>query len=146
MVSVTTAIPDWVSRCVESRLHHAQTRTGRNHPFGDDYWEGVLRRGVEEGFAASRFVARELRMLVSSDVGTSTTPLSIVRGAVTYPTLVLIEAGINPARESLLTTTVAQGEDPYRVAPATLAALHPLLPEVARRWEAARTAVLRERR
>lgn len=147
VVYATIATPDWVSRCIESRLLHAQTRSGRVSPFSDDFWEGVLRRGQEQGFAASRYVARELRLLVASDVDTGqATPLCIVRGAVTYPTLVLLEAGINPPRESLLTTTVAQVEDPYGLAPATLAALHPLLPEVAWRWEAARTAVLRERR
>ncbi len=146
VVYATIATPDWVSRCVESQLLHAQTCDGRIRPFCDDFWEGVLRRGQEEGFAASRYVARELRMLVSNNVDTGhITPLSIVRGAVTYPTLVLLEAGINPVRQSLLTTTVAQVEDPYGLSPATLATLHPLLPEVAWRWEVARSAVLRER-
>jgi hypothetical protein len=142
----TIATPNWVYRCVESQLLLSQTLAARERPFSDDFWDRVLRRGEEGGFAASRYVAHALRMLVSSDVASRhTTPLSIVRRAVTYPTQVLQEAGILPVRQSLLTTRVAHVEDPYGLAPTTLAALHPLLPEVTRRWEVARTAMLWER-
>ncbi|HEY1763011.1 MAG TPA: hypothetical protein VGG17_10490 [Acidimicrobiales bacterium] len=146
VVYVTIATPDWVARCVEGGLLLAQTRDGSGRPYSDDFWEGVMRRAAEEGFAASRYVAHHLRMLVSCVIAVpSTTPLRVVRDAVTYATLVLLEAGISPARQCLLTTTAAQVDDPYGISPATLASLHPLLPEVARNWDLARTAVLRER-
>ncbi len=145
VVNLTIATPDWVCRCVESQVLLAQTRAGKGYPYSDDFWEGVMKRAVEEGFAAWRYVSRELRLLVSSATAPSrTTPLSIVQGAVIYPTLVLLEAGINPTRQSLL-TTATQVEDPYGLSPATLASLHPRLPEVAWRWDAAKTAVLRQR-
>lgn len=145
VVYTTMATPDWVSRCVESRILQVSTGTGRGLPFRDDRWEGVLRRGEEEGFAASRYVAHELRRLVASDVRSSITPLTIVRSAIRYPTQVLREAGITTVQPTPLTRTDAQIDDPYGLSPATLAALHPLLPEVAWRWEASRTAVLEER-
>ncbi len=85
---VETVLPCWVQRCVE-RVHAAWVEVG-----GLARAE-VAERAQEAGKRAADEVGAELRELLSVDIDEQrSNPLSILRGAVRYPTQVLRDAGV----------------------------------------------------
>jgi hypothetical protein len=138
-IRVIDAVPDWVRRCVDQTLDVEWRRT--RGEWRVEHEDEILRRAEAAGWAAARVVGRAMRSLLATGDGVgSTSPLEIVRDAVTYPTTVLSEAGVaavqrSPDRELLFP------HDVYDLTPRTLADLHPLLPELAHRWEEARAAI-----
>jgi hypothetical protein len=79
-----------------------------------------------------------LRALLATDIDEqATTPLSLLRGAVRYPTAVLRDAGVPPARRDEQQERLFP-DDVYDLAPATFADVDPALAEVGMAWGAAK--------
>lgn len=133
--AVTQAVPGWVERSVGGVL--AATAT----PAGPE----IAHQVAEAGRRAQAEVAAALGELLQADVDEQrSTPLSIVRAAVTHPTAVLQAAGVAPvARDE--TRRRLFPDDVYDLSPAALTDLDPALTEVAIAWGAYKAAVHLER-
>ena len=132
---IAGAVPGWVERSVD-RLYRA--------------WAGpppapvveAARRSGREALAA---VGPAVRALLESDVDDQrTTPLSILRDAVRYPTAVLAAAGVpevvrDPMDEAMFP------DDPYGLTPAALGDVDPGLAGLGIAWGAAKASVHRRR-
>jgi len=131
---VAAALPGWVLRCVDSRL--APDTPGR---------EAVLARARAAGEAARRHVEVELRVLLDADLDAQrSTPLAVVRAAVSYPTEVLRHARVPPvARDRFVSERFPH--DPYGLTPASLQAVDAELGEAAIAWGAAKAMAHRTR-
>jgi hypothetical protein len=129
---IVVAVPDWVEREVDRIVDAWDTAGGAVD-------RAVVRaEAAEAGRRAAADVADRLQVLLSADVDAqSTTPLEVVRGAVVYPTGVLLRAGV-PAvlRDSF--DEARFPDDAYGLAPASLAAVDPSLADPARAWGAAK--------
>jgi hypothetical protein len=106
----------------------------------------VRAAAAEAGRRAATEVAREVRDLLALDIDDQrTTPLSLLRRAVRYPTEVLRAAGVPPVvrdehQERLFP------EDDYDLAPANFADVSPDLADVGLAWGAAKAYTHLERR
>ena len=106
-------------------------------------WKGdvdddVRRAATEAGRQAAAEVAPQVRALVAADIDDQrTTPLSLVRGAVRYPTGVLTAAGVPPVKRDEQQERLFP-DDVYDLAPATFADVDPALEEVGLAWGAAK--------
>lgn len=131
---VTTAVPAWVVRCVEARLSPGRADRAR-----------ILDEAEEFGRRAQEDVAGKLRALLSADVDAQhSTPLEVVRVAVSYPTAVLRGAGVVPApRDEFAEARFP--DDPYGLTPASLKAVDPDLGDLAIAWGAAKAMAHRRR-
>lgn len=131
---VSAAVPAWVLRCVDSRLAPSTPDRG-----------AVMAQAEAAALEAQRDVAATLEELVSADVdGQRSTPLAVVRTAVSYPTEVLRRAGVPPvARDPFVTERFP--DDPYGLTPASLQAMDPALGDVAIAWGAAKALAHRRR-
>jgi hypothetical protein len=135
-VAIEKALPGWVERSVE---RVASAFFGRV----DDE---VRAAGAEAGRRAAIEVGCEVRDLLALDFdGQPTTPLSILRRAVRYPTEVLRAAGVPPvvrdqAQERLFP------DDDYDLAPANFADVSPALADVGLGWGAAKAYAHLQRR
>ena len=79
-----------------------------------------------------------MRALLAADIDDQhTTPLSLLRGAVRYPTAVLSAAGVPPVRRDEQQERLFP-DDLYDLAPATFADVDPALAEVGMAWGAAK--------
>jgi hypothetical protein len=137
--AVAAAVPAWVERCVRDELD----AWGGLGPGAER--EAVLRRGAEAGRAAAAAVGPRLLDLVRRDVDDqATTPLSIVRGALSYPTAVLDDAGA-PARRRDPFAAEHFPDDRYDLVPSSLAAVDPSLLDLAVTWGAAKAMAHRRR-
>ena len=133
---VEAALPGWVVGHVE-RL--AEAWSGQ---VGAD----VGRRAEAAGARARAEVGSAVRTLLVADVDAQrTNPLSIVRSAVTYPTEVLVEAGVPPVERDPFAER-AFPTDVYDLVPAGFADLSPDLAEVGLAWGAAKAYVVLNRR
>jgi hypothetical protein len=131
---VRAAVPGWVTRCVEERL--APDAPGR---------VAVLVDAEAAGRAAADAVAEALVALLAAPVDAQwSTPLEIVRGAVTYPTAVLVAAGVAPGRRDRFDQERFP-DDLFGLTPASLEALDPSLAEPAIAWGAAKAFAHRRR-
>ncbi len=126
--AVEAALPGWVERSVRLRLTE---------------WAGsadpeVLRRAGEAGARAASEVGGELRRLVGADVDQQwTNPLSILRRAVRYPTVVLHDAGVPPiVREAFDEHHFP--DDDYGLVPLAFADIDPALHDLGLAWGAAK--------
>jgi hypothetical protein len=106
-------------------------------------WRGSVPPGVAAAASAAGEQARHdvvpgLRALLARDIDEqATTPLSLLRQAVRYPTEVLRAAGVPPvARDGYRTRTFP--DDAYDLTPATWADVDPALSEPGLRWGAAK--------
>ena len=126
--AIEKTLPAWVERSVE-RVMRA--------------WRGELDDDVRAaaeaaGRQAADEVGPQVRALLDTDIDAQrTTPLSLVRNAVRYPTAVLRAAGVPPVvrdehQERLFP------DDVYDLAPATFADVDPALAEVGVAWGAAK--------
>jgi hypothetical protein len=133
--AVEAAVPNWVARCVERRLR--------------DY-RGVVddeatAAAAGAGRRAQLEVASALRALLETDIDAqATTPLSILRQAVRYPTEVLRSAGVPPVQRDDFAESSFPDDD-YDLAPASLADVNPELRDVGLAWGAAKAMAHRRR-
>jgi hypothetical protein len=131
---VIAAVPAWVARCVDSRL-----------PGGLPERDRVMAEAAVAGRHAQQEVAATLQALLAADVDAQrSTPLAVVRAAVSYPTEVLRAVHVPPVpRDPFVSERFP--DDPYGLTPASLAALDPELGEAAIAWGAAKAMAHRRR-
>ncbi len=141
---VEEALPTWVCHSVV-RLLDAWLEAGGHLAPAAGTRADVVRRAEVAGRRAATEVSAELGRLLSADVdGQWTTPLTLVRRAVAFPTAVLAGAGVAPlARDRFAEERFPH--DPYDLTPASLAALAPELAELAVSWGAAKATAHRVR-
>ncbi len=129
--AIEAALPGWVERSVARTL---EAHFGRVDP-------EVMAAAAEAGRRARTDVAPRVRALLAADVDEqATTPLSILRGAVRYPTGVLRTAGVPPVERDQVQARLFP-EDVYDLAPATFADVDPSLAELGLTWGAAKAYV-----
>jgi hypothetical protein len=132
--AVEAALPGWVERSVARRLAEA----GRSEP-------EVAAAAAGAGRRAQREVGPRMRELLDADIDEQrTTPLSLLRDAVRYPTEVLRAAGVEPLERDELQERLFP-DDVYDLAPATFADVHPDLVELGLVWGAAKAWTHRRR-
>jgi len=132
--AVVAAVPGWVVGCVDRLL-----------PADAADRAGVMARAEEAGRRAAKDVGEHLASLLGADVDRqSPTPLEVVRRVVTYPTEVLLEAGVAPVGRDAFARRRFPA-DVYGLAPPSLAALDPALAETALAWGAAKALAHRRR-
>jgi hypothetical protein len=126
---IADAIPGWV---VSSVARLAVAWSGRVDP-------DVVAAAAEAGRLAAEDVGAAVRLLVRADLDEQrSTPLTLVRAAVRYPTEVLRAAGVPPVERDAFESSVFPDDD-YGLTPASLADLDPALGEVAIAWGAAKS-------
>lgn len=134
--AVDVVLPRWVERSV-TRIVVAWT--------GEPPAVAVAEAARDAGRRAVAEVGAEVRALLAADVDAQwTTPLSLLRSAVRYPTQVLEEAGVppverDPIQERLLPTDI------YDLSPASFADVDPALAEPGMVWGAAKALAHRRR-
>jgi hypothetical protein len=126
--AIEAVLPSWVERSVVGVM---------------SAWKGEVDPSVREtaAEAARQAVAEvgpQVRALLAADIDEQhTTPLSLLRAAVRYPTAVLEAAGVPPvARDDQQERLFP--DDVYDLAPATFADVDPSLQEVGIAWGAAK--------
>jgi hypothetical protein len=133
---IEAALAPWVERSVARVLGHF-----RGGPTDDERLaaEAAGRRAVID-------IGPELRDLFGTDVDAQTsTPLTIARRAVRYPTEVLRAAGVpSVARDPFVERQFP--DDDYDLSPATFADLEPGLGEIGLTWGAAKAHIHLARR
>jgi hypothetical protein len=127
--AIADVLPGWVERSVAGVLAAAGL------PLGDD----VRAAAVDAGRAAAGAVGAEVRALLALDVDSQrSTPLTILRKAVRYPTEVLLAAGAPPAPRRDGVRAALFPDDVYDLSPATFADVDPRLAEPGMAWGAAK--------
>ncbi|MBV8692499.1 MAG: hypothetical protein JOZ37_18535 [Actinobacteria bacterium] len=97
------------------------------------------------GRDAQAHVAGRLRALFDADIDAqATTPLSILRDAVSFPTAVLRQAGADAVRRDMYAVE-AFPDDEFALTPASLADVSEDLVELGIRWGAAKAWAHKER-
>jgi hypothetical protein len=130
---IEAALPAWVERSVDRVL-----RAWGGLADNGDGTDAVRARAASAGREAAAEVGAQVRTLLMADIDEQrTTPLSLVRAAVRFPTSVLRAAGVPPVvrdehQERLFP------EDVYDLAPANFADVDPALAEVGLAWGAAK--------
>ena len=136
--AIEAAIPGWVVRQVR-QVMEAQ-------PGGCP--AATVEEAMAAGWRARDDVGPRVRQLLDADVDDQrTTPLAIIRGAVTYPTEVLKAAGAAPAARDRFAVQ-SFPDDVYDLTPASFADLDPDDPGLAEAglsWGAAKAFVHRRR-
>jgi hypothetical protein len=126
---IEAALPGWVERSVD-RVVRAWG--------GSVDVEAVRVAAAQAGREAAATVGAQVRALLDADIDEQhTTPLSLVRAAVRWPTSVLRDAGVPPVvrdehQERLFP------DDVYDLAPANFADVDPALAEVGLAWGASK--------
>ena len=134
--AIEQALPGWVERSV-ARLAIAF------HGRVDD---DVRAAATEAGRRAATEVGAEVRGLLALDIDDQrTTPLSLLRGAVRYPTEVLRAAGVPPVVRDESQERLFPDDD-YDLAPANFADVSPELADVGLAWGAAKAFTHLQRR
>ncbi len=129
--AIEAALPAWVERSV--------TRTAGEY-FGHAD-PAITAAAVEAGLRARDDVGPRVRALLEADIDEQrTTPLTLLRGAVRYPTRVLRRAGVPPVERDRAQVRLFP-EDLYDLAPATFADVDPSLAELGMTWGAAKAYV-----
>ena len=106
---------------------------------------GVVAGATEAGRRAQAEIGALVRALLRADVDEQrTTPLSVLRTAVTYPTAVLRAAGVPEVVRDSVSAEMFP-DDPYDLTPASLADVDPSLQELGLRWGAAKAWVYKRR-
>jgi hypothetical protein len=126
-VAIEDAIPGWVVRAVVG----VASRAGRE-PDAE-----MIEAARAAGQRARVEVGAAVRALLETDIDEQrTNPLSILRGAVRYPTQVLLDAGVPEAARRDDFVVRAFPEDVYDLAPATWADIDPALQDPGITWGA----------
>ena len=134
--AVEVALPGWVERSV-TRIMAAWTGRAPD--------AGLLDAAREAGRRAGTEVGAEVRALLALDIDEQwTTPLSLLRAAVRYPTAVLRDAGVPPVERDPFRERLEPG-DLYDLSPASFADVDPSLAEPGMVWGAAKALAHRRR-
>ncbi|HWI03691.1 MAG TPA: hypothetical protein VNT52_07690 [Acidimicrobiales bacterium] len=134
--AVEVALPRWVERSV-TRIIVAWT--------GEAPGAGTAEAAREAGRRAAGEVGAQLRALLAADIDEQwTTPLSLLRAAVRYPTEVLQGAGVPPVERDPFRERLEPG-DLYDLSPASFADVDPALAEPGLVWGAAKALAHRRR-
>ena len=134
--AVEVALPGWVERSV-ARVLAAWA--------GEALDAGVMETARAAGRRAATEVGADLRALLDADVDEQwSTPLSLLRGAVRYPTEVLAGAGVPPVERDPFRRRLEPG-DLYDLSPASFADVDPALAEPGMVWGAAKALAHRRR-
>ena len=129
--AVEAALPRWVERSVRRVL-----RTYRGEADA-----AVMESAARAGEQAVAEVGPELRALLATDVDEQhSTPLTLLRAAVRYPTTVLRDAGVPPVARDEQQARLFPDDD-YDLAPANFADVDPALAEPGLAWGAAKAYV-----
>lgn len=130
------ALPRWVERSVARVL--AAWQGGARDP-------AVLEAAREAGLQAAAEIGPAVRALVETDVDAQrTTPLTLLRSAVRYPTRVLQEAGVPPVERDPIQVRLLP-DDLYDLSPASFADVDPSLAQPGMVWGAAKALAHRRR-
>lgn len=134
--AIERALPGWVEQSV---VRLATAFHGRV----DD---GVRAAAAEAGRRAATEVGGEVRHLLALDIDDQpTTPLTLLRRAVRYPTEVLRAAGVPPVVRDEQQERLFPDDD-YDLAPANFADVSPDLADVGLAWGAAKAYTHLQRR
>ena len=126
--AIEAALPGWVQRSVERTL----TAAGRAAS------ADVMDQATQAGQRAPADVSPKVRSLLAADIDDQrSTPLTLVREAVRYPTDVLRQAGV-PAVDRDPQQARLFPDDVYDLTPATFADLDPTVADVGLAWGAAK--------
>ena len=129
--AIEAALPGWVERSVARYVDV-------NDPAVADATRQAGRRAAED-------VGAQVRVLLQADIDEQrTTPLSLLRGAVRYPTAVLRDAGVPPVDRDPMQVRLLP-EDLYDLSPASFADVDPALAEPGMVWGAAKALAHRRR-
>jgi hypothetical protein len=133
---IEAALAGWVERSVHRRCAEASVLVDAE----------LAATAADAGRRCRDQVAPAVRRLLATDLDAqTTTPLSLLRAAVRFPTEVLLAAGVPaPSRDEF--DERAFPEDRYSLAPATFADIDPDLAEPALMWGAAKAHVHLARR
>jgi hypothetical protein len=133
---IVAALPGWVEASVARRMVD---------------WSGSVPAEVATaartaGVAAQADVAPRVRDLLAQDVDDQrTTPLALIRSAVSFPSSVLRSAGVPPVVRDPMAED-AFPDDDYDLTPGSFADLDPALAELGLVWGAAKAHVIITRR
>jgi hypothetical protein len=133
---IEAALPGWVVGCVE-RIMRA--------------WAGQVPPDVagaarEAGRQAQLETGAAIRALLAADIDDQrTTPLTLLRQAVKYPTAVLRDAGVPPVERDRFTEHTFP-DDIYDLSPASWTDIDPRLTELGINWGAAKAFEHKRRR
>lgn len=134
--AVEVALPGWVERSV-TRIMAAW--------LGQAPDAGIVEAAREAGRRAGAEVGAQVRALVAADIDDQwTTPLSLLRAAVRYPTAVLQDAGVPPVERDPFREKL-EPRDLYDLSPASFADVDPALAEPGMVWGAAKALAHRRR-
>jgi hypothetical protein len=135
--AVEGALPGWVERSVARRL--------REPDAGAPAPEWVTEAALAAGRRARAEVGPRVRALLEADIDEQpTTPLALLRAAVSYPTEVLAAAGVAPVPRDDAQVRLFP-DDVYDLAPATFADVAPELAEPGLAWGVAKAWTHRRR-
>jgi hypothetical protein len=137
LAAVQVALPGWVQRVVATRWE--QWHGGEPPP-------ELVDAAMDAAAQASEAVVPALRELLATDVAEqATNPLSIVRGAVVFPTRVLASTGMPGVVRDEHAERLFP-EDVYDLVPGSFGDVDPSVHEPGLRWGAAKAHVLLRRR
>ena len=129
------AMPRWVERCVAEACEHASVAAAD--------LSGLAHAA---GLQCAAEIGPPLRELLATDVDEQqTTPLSVLRSAVRFPTQVLADGGV-PAPERDDFDAARFPDDPYGLTPASFADIDPELGPIGIAWGAAKAFEVLQRR
>ncbi|MDQ6799037.1 MAG: hypothetical protein M3011_13650 [Actinomycetota bacterium] len=136
--AIEGALSGWVERCVARRLAEDPAGDGPSSP-------RVAAAAVEAGQRARAEVGPAIRALLDADIDEQrSTPLALLRTAVTYPTAVLAGAGVPPVHRDRAQARLFP-DDVYDLTPATFADVDPDLAEPGLAWGVAKAWTHRQR-
>lgn len=128
--AIEEVLPGWVERSVASVLAGA-----RMEPVG----AGVRAEAEDAGRRAAAEVGAAVRELLAKDIDEQrSTPLSLLREAVRYPTEVLLGAGVTPAPGRDDVRVRLFPDDVYDLSPASFGDVDPRLTEPGLVWGASK--------
>ncbi|MGI8983217.1 MAG: hypothetical protein ACR2HM_01575 [Acidimicrobiales bacterium] len=134
--AVEVALPGWVERSVRRIMAAWSGEAPAAH---------VMDAARDAGGRAAAEVGADLRALLEADIDEQwTTPLSLLRAAVRYPTEILAGAGVPPVERDSFQERLAPG-DLYDLSPASFADVDPALAEPGMVWGAAKALAHRRR-
>lgn len=133
---IEEALPGWVTRSVEQVMRAWTGEVPAEVAAAAERAAGQARR--EAGAA--------IRALLAADIDEQrTTPLTLLRAAVKYPTAVLHQAGVPPVERDQFARR-AFPDDVYDLSPATWSDIDPRLAEPGINWGAAKAFEHKRRR
>lgn len=134
--AVEVALPGWVERSV-ARIMGAWLGRAPD--------AGVVEAARDAGRRAAAEVGADMRALLAADIDDQwTTPLSLLRAAVRYPTAVLHDAGVPPVERDPYQERLLPA-DLYDLSPASFADVDPARAEPGMVWGAAKALAHRRR-